>query len=848
MKIRLQEVGNAVKNSKAGNSVFLSVKVALVLIIAFLAAFVSERFMTNPAGVSAVVRSFSLQRDVNVLSGPVEYYYCTTDENGMLHPAGGTPQLHFRVWTDSIVNLRVVFSVPAEEPMVFTLYYASEEEDFSVDRMIKSYCEAGEQEIVFWFDGGQPIDEIRIDADREAKAGFALSFMTLNSFSAADELTRGLGTPISFERTILYLLFYLFLGVHFLVDIRKMYAFLFRYRWAVAGLVLVVLVCLQYHGSSVSYYNDLIQPGQGSDYSNPVLGAYRGIRSDEWSVSTPWKLSTQFLENPFSPVNPIPRAADTLSIATSKIYLGWGILSFPIMWGYFILPFNLAYSLMWYLSPILTFMVVLEFFYILTKKNALISVMGAVMIVFSSFYQWWGFPPFILGGCGVLVCVYYIIRAEAFWKKILFSLGMAFSAAYYVSYMYPAWMVPAAYLFFGIFVWMVVDNWKAIRGLKWKTWLVFLGGIALGLIIIGAFLLEYMDYASSIMQAVYPGNRISTGGFVFDRLFYYFQSPTYPYTEVQATPYSSLFTFFPLPIIYIVYNWIRGKKVDLLSGILVGFSAVMFSFVTFGWPEWLAKITLMSYSPEYRAVNVLELAQVFLLIIAMTRYEHVKKMPRIPAVLSGLGVTLLCIWVSESVAPFRMKIWYLIVAGLLLAALCYGILRAEAQRVKTVAAGSVIAVMLVTGLTVHPLVRGFDAIYSKPLAQEIMAIVSEDPEAKWLTTDDRWTSSFLVSCGAPTVNFANTYPNGELWEILDPDKEYEKYWNRYAHFLVYLVPDETRVELLYEDAIILYLNYNDLERIGVSYIVSSIPQAAGGGTELELLYYENGSYLYEVVS
>ena len=81
---------------------------------------------------------------------------------------------------------------------MFTLYYASEEEDFSVDRMIKSYCEAGEQEIVFWFDGGQPIDEIRIDADREAKAGFALSSMTLNSFSAADELTRGLGTPISF--------------------------------------------------------------------------------------------------------------------------------------------------------------------------------------------------------------------------------------------------------------------------------------------------------------------------------------------------------------------------------------------------------------------------------------------------------------------------------------------------------------------------------------------------------------------------------------------------------------------------------------------------------------------------
>ena len=82
---------------------------------------------------------------------------------------------------------------------------------------------------------------------------------------------------------------------------------------------------------------------------------------------------------------------------------------------------------------------------------------------------------------------------------------------------------------------------------------------------------------------------------------------------------------------------------------------------------------------------------------------------------------------------------------------------------------------------------------------------------------------------------------------MDPEKVYERYWNRYSHFLVYLTEDETSVELLYEDTIILYLNYKDLERIGVSYIVTSVPQSGAAGVELEKIYYENRSYIYRVI-
>lgn len=833
---------------KKGKSVFLAVKVALVLIIAFFAAFSAERFMTNPDGINGLVRCVSLERNIVVPTDSLGYFFCVTDEEGNLLPAGGPPQIQMETPVETpLVSLRLSFNAPLQESMAFTMYYTSYEKDFTPDRMVQAFCEAGSTEVMFYVDSNFPVNRIRIDGDLESEIGFSVAAVTLNCFSVADELIKGFGTPISLERYILYLLFFLFLGLHFLVDVKKMYAFLFRYRWAVAGIVFVALVCLQLHGSSVSYYNDLIQPGQGGDYSNPVLGSYRAIRSDERSVSTPAKLSVQFLDEPYSMVNSILRGTDTFSVSTSKIYWGWGMLSSPTMWGFFFLPFNFAYSFMWFSGPILSFMTALELFYIITKKNALMSTVGATLIVFSAFFQWWGFPRIILGGCGVLVCVYYLIHAKAYWKKILFSLGMAFSAAYYLSYMYPARMVPAAYLFFGIFVWMVVTNWKEIRALNWKSWLIFFGGIVLGLAVIAAFLLEYADYASSILQTVYPGSRISTGGFAFDQLFYYFQSPTFSYTDVQATPYSTFFTFFPIPVILIVYNWIRGKKVDLLSGILMAFSVIMTTYITVGWPEWLARITLMSYSPEYRAVNILEIAQIFILIIALTRYEEVKKMPRPLAAAAGLLTAGLCMWVSQTSAPFVMKDWYLAVGGIALCVFCYGILRAASKRAVRALGVSVICLLLVVGLPVNPLVRGFDCIYSKPLAQEVMSLVEDDPDAKWLTVDDRWTSSFLVSCGAPTINYVNVYPNEELWEILDPEKVYERYWNRYSHFLVYLTEDETSVELLYEDTIILYLNYKDLERIGVSYIVTSVPQSGAAGVELEKIYYENRSYIYRVI-
>ena len=57
-------------------------------------------------------------------------------------------------------------------------------------------------------------------------------------------------------------------------------------------------------------------------------------------------------------------------------------------------------------------------------------------------------------------------------------------------------------------------------------------------------------------------------------------------------------------------------------------------------------------------------------------------------------------------------------------------------------------------------------------------------------------------------------------DILDPQKENEYCYNRFAHMLLTLTEEDTNEELVQQDLLQLNLNYKDAEKIGVKYIAS----------------------------
>ena len=78
--------------------------------------------------------------------------------------------------------------------------------------------------------------------------------------------------------------------------------------------------------------------------------------------------------------------------------------------------------------------------------------------------------------------------------------------------------------------------------------------------------------------------------------------------------------------------------------------------------------------------------------------------------------------------------------------------------------------------------------------------------------------------GAPTINCANNYPNLELWYKLDPERDDEYYYNRFAVQITTNLVDADRSTFKAGDTadqFRLWLDVEDLPVLDVSYIFSN---------------------------
>ena len=58
--------------------------------------------------------------------------------------------------------------------------------------------------------------------------------------------------------------------------------------------------------------------------------------------------------------------------------------------------------------------------------------------------------------------------------------------------------------------------------------------------------------------------------------------------------------------------------------------------------------------------------------------------------------------------------------------------------------------------------------------------------------------------------------------LFGDNKDAENIWNRYHHLEIYIEDEETSLELVAEDYIRLVLNYKDLNKLGVDYILTAV--------------------------
>lgn len=755
---------------------------------------------------------------------------------------------------DYVSDVTVVLGEAAPRDFYLKFYYGASEAEDDAGVFYAKNMEKGLTQKTFEI--RKKVSGLRVSIATEDGEAFELDHIAINENAEPFSIGRllrcikeNMAKRFLFDRAELLFVFFLFILLHFVVDRKKMYAFLFDKRWIVAGVILCFLVINRYHGDSLAMYDYTIQPGQGSDYVQPLLGRARAIRSDEWVVSSPTRLSTQFLDDPYGKYNTIIRGEKTINDGN----IGISTIINPVSWVNLFLTecigFEYGYSFAWYAPIFLTFLFSIEFFMILSGKDKLLSTCGACMIVLSSYFLWWGFPSFLMNAPAALTCAWHFVHTRQWKYKIPLAYGTGLFTAGFVMLLYPAWQVPLGYTVIAILVWMIHDSWDVIRKMDKKEWTAIIVTLIATVAVVGLYLRGRQEYIETITKTEYPGSRIDYGGFTLKKLFNYIPAMKFAFADVgNASEAGACISFFPLPFLGCLWLWIRSKKKDwLVSGLLL-VSLFLFAYTTVGLPPILAKVTLMTMATADRAVDILGYIQVILFVCIFSRFADVpraeKKWGAALSVVFGVASVVL----SNHYLPNYMGRIYMIICCVLVAAVAYACISNVSMAVRQRALVLIILMSLVTGAYVRPLCKGLDAIYSKPVAKAIMEITKEEKDAKWLAySEGVEVSSFAIACGAPTVNSVNTYPNMRLWKLLDPEGQYNEVYNRYAHIGLKFTQGKTFMELIQQDCIRLNLSYDDIKKTEAKYILSVIPmEEQPDGVRFDEVYNEAGCYIYRI--
>ena len=273
---------------------------------------------------------------------PINYLVngnCYTSQNN-------DPQLIISEVDTYISSVNIMFAKPLDQNISVQIYWGIEGEGFVPQRVKDAVAYTGSQNIKIRID--EKVTDLRLDIGSAENVSFSLSQVVLNPDTLFQCLKESLHHRIWFDRFQIIFLFAVFILLHFVADVRKMYHVLFDKRWIAAGILLVFLVANNYNGDSIACFDMYVQNGDGSEYVLPVIGKERSIRSDEWLNATPVELSTQYLQNPYGKYNNLLRATDTVNPDALTVM---SILN-PVSLGQMIikaaLGYDYAHSFKWY--------------------------------------------------------------------------------------------------------------------------------------------------------------------------------------------------------------------------------------------------------------------------------------------------------------------------------------------------------------------------------------------------------------------------------------------------------------------------------------------------------------------
>ena len=572
----------------------------------------------------------------------------------------------------------------------------------------------------------------------------------------------------------------------------------------------------------------------GDGESGIRLGEPRVWRSDEWGTLTPLCFRQQY--NTLGAYN---RYSQTLgSILTDNMLVygqpSWDILTLfrPFYWGYLFFGSERGLSWFWCSRLIVLFLSWFELGMLITDGQKKLSVMLSICVSFAPFLQWWfainGLVEMLIYGACFVLGSNYLVSHAFNPRKIAVAVGMAVCAVGYVLTFYPTWMVPVAWGFVPLFLWVIIwkFNRKVLRRVDVMPWLLIFVITAAGLTILAV---TSWDVITAELNSVYPGNAPSSSGGT--GLWWMMKYPISLVSRFSMNELivenSSIICFAPAGFILALWVIIKEKKKDPLLILLLGMNLFLAWYYCVGIPKWLAKILLLSFVNSNRGPQVLGFLRLTLFARAVALKEKAPKrwLAALAAVISSAVPMRLALGFTKY-EPGGLRYEYfdtaekIVVVWAILAVVFYLLYRARKSK-YTMAVLGVCTVVLASSIWINPVAKGVPEITKSETMQQIRDLVKEDPQAIWLVVDMAYPATNIPAmAGADCLNTTQTYPQKTRWEMLDKEGEYEDIYNRYCHIRASL-GSKTMLELVSTDYVEVTLSPEDLKKLNIRYIVST---------------------------
>jgi hypothetical protein len=580
----------------------------------------------------------------------------------------------------------------------------------------------------------------------------------------------------------------------------------------------------------------------------------RAIRSDELVVDTPFALSQLAHDPPFPVINTNFGQGQNMLLLEQAPVWHITLLARPVTWGYFLLGAQRGLAWNWWFQVFACFTVLWLLLEVILRGHSGLAAFGAFWFCASAFVVCWSLWPAYAAFFPCLGCLalYHLLVSSQPKIHLLCGVLAGLSFPGLLMFLYPPWQVALGYLSLLLFAGLFIRDrlYEKVKALAHSQ----IAALAIALLLAGglsaAFLVTCWPALRAMSQSVYPGARLSTGGDYslamllkgIYNLRTIYEYPAYFYNECVAASFYYLFP--PILIAAGCSRW-WARRLGAVGWALIFYIAGLLWFVLVGIPAPLAKLTLLSQAYGLQADIGLGLASITLCVYALAQAPQANEVQDswtrliVPLLASGGTVLLYLLHgqrvqaATQSFPPGSMVLFAALLAG----AVSYALLTGYRQSFCITVGLAVVA----TSAFFNPLATRLDYLYDNELAQQIKRLNHEaGGRPLWACYDTNHTGMLVGLLGGRTLSFVQVHPQLDLWHVLDPKREQEFAYNRYAHVLLRYGGEQAPVKFqLALDVTFVEIspNHPGLRSLGVQYILAvGDEQRALGAAHLQTVY------------